>query len=461
MKWILVLLPLVVVLATRTEDESIEVNLPEEQSLEEQSLEDESLEDQSADEESTRERSVEDESTDDNLIEDHLIDDQLLEGSVTDPYSIAPKFIEFDTELTQALEPMAIDDEDDLTHLSETIQRAFLEFVETESSNPPIVPQLSVAGESSFDLVLPPKFRAYQSVIFRQSDGRLVKYQANCDPAPRRGIHPLVRDYLFLHALRETGVVPQVYMISAPVEMPYDITLKTDFDMPLADRIKCYDHIGAVRYLVMDDAGYDLMTWLSAHKDKRFSTESAIRILRTLMSYIQTLHANNIVHGDIHMGNIVLSRNTLKLIDFGVARFEDEIITHRPVRTPLKYIHGLYSPNELMGMHGSYRDDVFRALIVAASLMGGFEWVDYCLSFVSDGPAMYEFKQEDFLFDAVGFQAGSDIEDETDRTAVRAYLQNVLDHVRGIHEILEKPDYEFIDSQLVAILTIIEQRKTE
>ncbi len=81
--------------------------------------------------------------------------------------------------------------------------------------------------------------------------------------------------------------------------------------------------IGGLTYYVMPYVdGESLRTRLSRHGP--LEIDAAIRIARDVGSALAHAHAQHVVHRDIKPGNILLSRGTAYVVDFGVARAIDE-----------------------------------------------------------------------------------------------------------------------------------------
>ncbi len=81
--------------------------------------------------------------------------------------------------------------------------------------------------------------------------------------------------------------------------------------------------IGGLTYYVMPFVdGESLRTRLS--RSGPLEVETAIRIARDVASALAHAHAQHVVHRDVKPGNILLSRGTAYVVDFGVARAIDE-----------------------------------------------------------------------------------------------------------------------------------------
>ena len=289
----------------------------------------------------------------------------------------------------------------------------------------------------------------------------VIKYQANCDSF---GVeHPLIRDYWFQRTLAPLQIGPAVHFLSPAARLPRDVTLKTTFHMPYGEYLECAaDMRSHVRYMVMDRVSSVVFDYVQIAPTvaplERFLT--AIRVMSGVMMLLQRIHAANVIHGDIHPGNVVVHNRKVGLIDFGNARFGSEL-ENEPILTDLSYMHCFYTPFELDGFPYAFRDDVFRTLIVGAMMLHGQPFVDHCVELERDRERMHFVKKESFLFDFQGdvTEILADEVSELNRTEIRSHLQSVLDLARaptGAANILTKPPYSLILHSLNAIKLLLE-----
>ena len=100
------------------------------------------------------------------------------------------------------------------------------------------------------------------------------------------------------------------------------------------------------------------------------------------LKLLRTLHSFGIIHGDIHMGNLVFFRDapiakTLRLIDFGLAApFVDSTTGKHILDTPrgdsrIVWTPTLLSPFELAGSTPTRRDDLYRFAEIFVSMVLG------------------------------------------------------------------------------------------
>jgi serine/threonine protein kinase len=106
--------------------------------------------------------------------------------------------------------------------------------------------------------------------------------------------------------------------------------------------------------------------------NKDWSVPDAVRVTMQILRGARALHATNVRHNDIHLGNIQIVRRraeTLKLLDVGHAQHRDEAMrgwlgaTVAPER-PL---------GQLVASHGRVNADVFSAAATLAILLTGMD----------------------------------------------------------------------------------------
>jgi hypothetical protein len=238
--------------------------------------------------------------------------------------------------------------------------------------------------------------RSRQSTVFA-IDGRkdlVLKYQADC--FVRLSYHPILRDAYFLNLLDEESVTPRVYYISPAAPLPISKHSKTNFTMTPEQRAQCANG-ASVRFMIMERADFDMYELGGVEGIGFFR---AMRIVAVLMSVIERVHDRNVVHGDIHPGNVVmLNRDgpALGLIDFGMAFLEVEMMNKPEIkRAPLT--HCLHSLWELQGYRSAKRDDVYRALMVGVFLVEGKAFQSRCKALESHPMDMLEMKKTSLFF---------------------------------------------------------------
>jgi len=131
-----------------------------------------------------------------------------------------------------------------------------------------------------------------------------------------------------------------------------------------------YGHLpDGVDYLLMEYvSGVELHAWIESHGPMR--TERALPVLRQLASAIDHLHANGIVHADVKPANVLFdpcAGDFCKLIDFGVAFFEDTRGQDRECTGTPAYM----APEQAAGHACSRSVDVYGLAALSFELVTG------------------------------------------------------------------------------------------
>ncbi|NBC28261.1 MAG: protein kinase [Bacteroidetes bacterium] len=126
---------------------------------------------------------------------------------------------------------------------------------------------------------------------------------------------------------------------------------------------------GDLHCLVMEYvAGKTVDDIIKLHK--RIPAEECIRILMQLMEGLEEAHLNEILHRDIKPGNIMINQSGyVKLMDFGVARFENSARITRMNRVigTLEYM----APELLTGGTPTIQADLYSVGVVAYEMYTG------------------------------------------------------------------------------------------
>lgn len=108
----------------------------------------------------------------------------------------------------------------------------------------------------------------------------------------------------------------------------------------------------------------------------RLDLMTAASITLAIIKHLRILHKHDIMHGDIHPGNVALvgatNYNNLRLLDFGMAMNRNYL-----ARMPKSPSWGILcepymSVWELSGGDRSFRDDVYRSVQMMAVLVYGY-----------------------------------------------------------------------------------------
>lgn len=304
-------------------------------------------------------------------------------------------------------------------------------------------------------------FRTSTAVIMTVSSmaKRVIKYQSNCQAMGH--IHPLVRDFALLRAVQPAQVTPKAFFLSPPalfVAMP--VTGKTAFSMTLDKRVACAQLPGAhVRYMLMERAGLSVDDWVLSEADagRRLEVSQVMRFTADLVIAVQKIHERGVIHGDIHWGNVVLMDRagvaTPGLIDFGVGSFVDELVGTTAMRfRPMALAHCFMSHWNMQGFRFSFRDDVFKAILVGAFMLNGLAFQRHCQGLEEDATAMLRFKSHAMWFTVPELpnRIAELPVDEAVKQLVTDSLTRVLALIRSVHEIDAAPPYKEIYTELIS-----------
>jgi hypothetical protein len=132
------------------------------------------------------------------------------------------------------------------------------------------------------------------------------------------------------------------------------------------------EHEGAP-FLVMELAHGQSLKALAASQDGRLSMEQLAPVITQLLDVLAAVHDANIVHRDIKPDNLVVAPDgSLKLVDFGIARIEEEsgnTTTGSTLGTP-----AFMAPEQVLGRQGRVdrRADLYAVGAVIHRLLSGF-----------------------------------------------------------------------------------------
>lgn len=301
---------------------------------------------------------------------------------------------------------------------------------------------------SRITVSIPARVHKDHVLIFEIADEphKIIKYQTNCYDL-NNPVAEILRDYWFQDFLKDDNIGPRVYFLSAPAHiLPYK-TPKNQFSE--ADLEECPAHPRAhVRYMVMEKIPatvFDLVTNRGISARERFTL--VMILLETLIPRLSAMHNKDIVHGDLHEGNIAqLSDGSFGMIDFGLAFFEAEM-HGKPdaVRPPKSLVVCHMSHFNIEGFRLAYRDDVYIAFLSAAFLMSGIALKEYCERAAEDADYIHTFQRNFNLFARRKFLRRALPElSAKQHTAIADHLLMALNVVRRLTDIREKPDYDSI-----------------
>jgi serine/threonine protein kinase len=319
---------------------------------------------------------------------------------------------------------------------------------------------------------------------------KVIKYQANCQAllGLQSQLHPILREYwisqfverestkwLQLHNPDHVSlqISPRVFFVSPPAVLPMRKTSKTDFSMDSFFRSQCVAAGSTVRYMIMERTGSNMEDFMSLHNEttNRIEFKLGMKILYQLISRLKVLHSIGVVHGDVHMGNIVRalggSRDQFLLIDYGLGSFYDpsQPLPEEPSLPVGQFVGtSILTHWEMKGYRRSFRDDILRAMMTVGRIMNGPRYIEIVQN--AEGQAgglesLANYYEKGNLFAtpvADGYNPVDDVENLTDeiRTIILKKLGDIRKHGQGISGVNMKPDYDYLLSEIHDIQTLLE-----
>jgi len=138
--------------------------------------------------------------------------------------------------------------------------------------------------------------------------------------------------------------------------------------------IKSYNYVARrdCCYLSLEYAKHGDLAKLINDSPQCISAKSAVRILRAVLSGLSHIHSNNIIHRDIKLENILVTKSLeIKIADFSAAQLEsdnaDLSLANNFIGT-LEYV----APECLRGVPYSTSSDLFAAGVTFFKLITGF-----------------------------------------------------------------------------------------
>lgn len=212
----------------------------------------------------------------------------------------------------------------------------------------------------------------------------VIKYEAFCGDEYFEPFEAIPNEAKFLKILLNAGVANQYLYHSRAVEPIDDIyyqpTGKIDYLVPCHPTLQMFTE-PRIRFLITERVNHILSNRMHRYASRRLSFEDAVRIGIQLLRALGILQLHNVVHGDIHEGNIgwraLGADQEIVLIDFGRARMEADgqeyaVLSKSDSWGPNNvHCDGLLSPWTSVGLTPNFRDDVYRAFQVMAAAMYG------------------------------------------------------------------------------------------
>ena len=217
----------------------------------------------------------------------------------------------------------------------------------------------------------------------------IIKYQAHCVDIQSE-IHPLLKDFWYMHEASGFGMAPRPRFVSPPSDLCEINRGKCSFTMSEFQWELCQSERAALRYMIMDRAdgmslhGYRERHFWHSSGAMDFASVMAVGI--RLIQLLRKLHTEvRVVHGDIHSPNVMINITNgttgefnLSLIDFGIAsRYNDSPLPTVPIRRPFHFYHELHTQWQIDGFAWAARDDLLKAIQTIAQLMHPFWYFEF------------------------------------------------------------------------------------
>jgi formylglycine-generating enzyme required for sulfatase activity/predicted Ser/Thr protein kinase len=142
-------------------------------------------------------------------------------------------------------------------------------------------------------------------------------------------------------------------------------------------RVFDFDRDGQTVFMTMEYlTGESLQKKLRAGDSTSFVRSAAEAVISAIMDALEYAHANDIVHGDLKPGNVIITtQGDVKVIDFGMARFVaggTQVPPDVPADATQKAVTPRYaSPQLLAGHSPKATDDVYALACIAYECLSG------------------------------------------------------------------------------------------
>lgn len=219
----------------------------------------------------------------------------------------------------------------------------------------------------------------------------VIKYEAFCSDKFFEHEEGILNEATYLVLLQDEGVSNKFITHSEGFDLTrdmYNLSVGKILDLSPCDRAISRLDVPRLRYIITERISHTVSMRMRSFLDGRLPFEESIRIGIRLLTLLEKVHSHNVIHGDVHEGNIGYragdSFEDLLLIDFGRAMTlpdseEYPVITYDQIRgTTLPeemQCNAWLSPWMNLMYPANFRDDVFRAVQVIASAMYGPDYM--------------------------------------------------------------------------------------
>jgi hypothetical protein len=293
------------------------------------------------------------------------------------------------------------------------------------------------------------RFRVQQAPNF------FVRYSVNCDDLGI--IHPAYRDYWFSSALRSRELSDgEILFVSPAIKFHYlGHTAKIAFTFKsIEDMERCSAHPSSlVRYSLVRPAPRESqIDYLASLDSERFSLKMALGILKSGIQALRALHTMRVIHGNINPETVIVPNIRTGAVVFRDFRktFFVEDSAHQTV-SPFDIgkegmvLDFFRSPFEIRTSRYTFKDDLFRMLMVGAYLIHKKCFLDLWMAVSLHPVSFIRRLQGDMIFSPPGCP----------KTAGMLEVEQALNRILAITKSIEEdsvPPYEDIIAQLDVIL---------
>jgi len=291
----------------------------------------------------------------------------------------------------------------------------------------------------------------------------VIKYKNDCE-GDSLDLHPLLRDAWFSWiANKRYPMTPRIHFVSPAIPLPDRPTRKLGFRMSRDSWTRCRSRNGSVRFMVMDRVlGLSITEYKQTFGPGGMSVLESVAIAGHLLKYLEVLHSNGIVHGNLNSDNVMISgphdgTEGLHLIDFSKAFFHDHVADEENIAVPPfgPVTDPLASPWELRGFTRGMRDDIYRALDVLARMINNRGWeVNFDIIVRMGRSGLLSWRLNGSIFEVNGmspFRAQFLGVSETTVQEIRNRFSHIMEIVLNLNDINAIPPYTEIQQLLSEI----------
>lgn len=121
--------------------------------------------------------------------------------------------------------------------------------------------------------------------------------------------------------------------------------------------LKVFEFYEEENQFSMELAQFNLRDFL---ENQNININQKIKLIYKLIDIINELHRREIIHRDLHPGNILFVNNEMRIADFGFAKKLDEVHSHKTMHTAAIGVHAFTSPEQQRNLkNATKKSDIF------------------------------------------------------------------------------------------------------